>query len=342
MSGTSEGPSAPAGTASGVPPEPVTERHAAAHPPPVGATPPAPRATPPPGARRTARPLRGARLPGRLQRRRAPHGRHRRPGPGRPGQRGAGRAAGRAGGGPRRAPGERAARPRLRRPHLAQLPRGPAGPPLPVPLRPPPQAPRRALAVGRDHRRADDRRLGHRARTGAADGRRRQRPARAPGAAAPPPDARSGDPAAQPDAVLRAPRLGAGDPAVPGRLDARPAAGPDRAVLSGSGRFQGDQRHPGPPHRGPAAGRRRRAAHRLRGERRLPQRTRQPAGGPPGRRRVRDPRRGLGVAPRSWPTWPARSSPPSSSRSTWPGSGSRSPRRSGWSSGSRRAPRPPV
>ncbi|MDP9949551.1 MULTISPECIES: bifunctional diguanylate cyclase/phosphodiesterase [Streptomyces] len=48
MSGTSEGPSAPAGTASGVPPEPVTERHAAAHPPPAGATPPAPAPRPHP------------------------------------------------------------------------------------------------------------------------------------------------------------------------------------------------------------------------------------------------------------------------------------------------------
>lgn len=47
-------------------------------------------------------------------------------------------------------------------------------------------------------------------------------------------------------------------------------------------------------------------------------------------------------APRNSPSWPARSSPPSSSRSTSPTSDFRSPRRSGWSRERRRAPRPPV
>lgn len=296
----------------------------------------------PAARRRRSHRLRTARLPGRLQRRHAPHGRRRRPGPRRAGQRGARRAAGDPGGGPRRTAGERAARPRVRRPHLARLSRGPPGPPLPVPLHPSPQAPRRAHPVGRDHRRADDRRVGRGARPGPADGRGRQRPARAPGAAASPPDARPGDPAAQPDAVLRAPRLGPGDPAVPGRHAAAPAARPDRALLPRPGRLQGDQRHPGAPDRGPAAGRRRRAAHRLRRERRLPRSRRQPAGGAPGRRRVRDPGRGLGGhrgARRAGPLGPRRA--PAAVR-PHAASDFRSPRRSGWSKGRRPAPRPPV
>lgn len=79
----------------------------------------------------------------------------------------------------------------------------------------------------------------------AAVRRRHQRPARTAEPAAPPPDARSGDPAAQPDAVLRTPLHRTGRPAVPGRLAA--AARPDRALLPGPRRLQGGQRHPGAP-----------------------------------------------------------------------------------------------
>ncbi len=55
--------------------------------------------------------------------------------------------------------------------------------------------------------------------------------------------------------------------------------GPDRAVLPGPGRLQGHQRHPRPPRRRPAAGRRRRAPHALRGRGRL-RPGQHPAGGP--------------------------------------------------------------
>lgn len=138
---------------------------------------------------------------------------------------------------------------------------------LTVPPHPPAQAPRRAGTVGRGHRRADARAGGRRIRRRRAppDAALRlghQRPARVAETTAPPPDARPGDPAAQPDAVLRTALSRPGDPAVR-RRRLRPR--PGRALLPGSGRLQGRQRHDGPPDRRPAARRRRRPAHRLRG-----------------------------------------------------------------------------
>ena len=168
--------------------------------------------------------------------------------------------------------------------------------------------------------------------------RRHQRPARAPGAAAPPPDARPGDPAAQPDAVLRTALGRPGDLVVRGRRRHRP----DRALLPRPRRVQGRQRHARPPGRRPAARRRRRPAHRLR----RPGRT-STAPAPHLVARLGGDEFALLVEDSTGTEQLAdlarvRARRRCSSRSTWPGSGCPSRRRSAWWSGPRPAPRRPV